>query len=205
MTRPAQGLHDDIALIDDALEPFTAPIVNERSGLRWMQRTLEDRRRHILDKIATAERSTLTARVGTATGTPDVPAAVAAAVLTAVQEHLCAAGEQVDWPDAVPEAQRRAALTLEVGDATTDGQRWELTLHRPAGPLDAQPTVAGGDRTAFDAAVDALFDALEDGGDDGELVGLVAEHGIALELAATPATGRPRTCALTRRTVATGG
>lgn len=205
MTRPAQGLHDDIALIDDALEPFTAPIVNERSGLRWMQRTLEDRRRQIMEKIATAERSTLTARVGTARGAPDVPAVVVAAVLTALQEHLHAAGEQVDWPEAVPEAQRRAALTLEVGDAAPDGRHWALVLRRPAGPFDAQPMVAGGGRTAFDAAVDVLFDTLEHDGDEARLAVLVAEHGITLELAATPATGQPRTDTLTPRSVAADG
>lgn len=203
MDSPAASLYDDVALIDEALEPFTGPEIDERSGLRWMQRALSERRAHILRNIAEAERSTLTVHVRTATGTPWVPLATVTALLDALQQALLAAGDEVPWPEVLGVDQRRAALTLEPGDAETTGERWQITLHRPAGPLHAQPLTDDGDRLAVDAAMVVMIDALtEDAGDVGRVA---VTSGLIVDLVAAPVSADRRELTIDRHTARTGG
>lgn len=203
MDSPAESLYDDVALIDDTLEPFTGPEVTERSGLRWMQRTLTERRAHIMARIAEAERSTLTVRVRSATGTHSVPIATLTALLDALQQALLAAGAEVSWPQALGDDQRRAALTLEPGDADTTEEQWQIALHRPAGPLSAQPVTDDGDRLAIDAAMVALLDALaEDAGDIGRIV---VTSGLTVDLVAAPVSADARDLTIDRHTARTDG
>lgn len=203
MDSPAASLYDDVALIDDALEPFTGPEVDERSGLRWMQRTLTQRRAHIMAQIAEAERSMLTVRVRSASGTPSVPVTTVTALLDAVQQALSAAGDEVAWPDALGDPERRAALALEPGDAETTDEHWQIALHRPAGPLRSQPLTDGGDRLAVDAAMGVLLDALAQ--DAGDIGGIAVTSGLTVELAAAPVSGAARDLTIDRHTVRTNG
>lgn len=198
MDSPAADLHDDVALIDAALEPFTAPEVNERSGLRWLQRTLTERRAHITAKIDEAERSTVTVRVCAASGSPWVPLPVVTALLAALHEALQTAATEIDWPDALDDPQRRAAVTLEPGDADAGDDWWRIELHRPAGPLNAQPVTADGDRLAVDAALTAMADAVE--ADPGQVGRIVVASGLTVELRISPVSGDTRTLTLDRHT-----
>lgn len=203
MDSPAASLYDDIALIDEALAPFTGPAINERSGLRWMQRTLAERRAHIMRNIAEAERSTLTMRARTATGAPWVPVTTVTALLDALQQALLAAGDEVSWPEVLDDDQRRAALTLEPGQADADDEWWQITLHRPAGPLHAQPVTDDGDRLAVDAATVAMLDALaQDAGDVGRIA---VTSGLTVEIVAAPVSADPRELRIDRHTARTGG
>lgn len=203
MESPAASLYDDVALIDDALEPFTGPEVDERSGLRWMQRTLTQRRAHIMAQIAEAERSTLTVRVRSASGTRSVPVTTVTALLDAVQQALFAAGDEVAWPDALGDPERRAVLALEPGDAEMTDEHWQIALHRPAGPLRSQPLTDGGDRLAVDAAMGVLLDALAQ--DAGDIGGIAVTSGLTVELAAAPVSGAARDLTLDRHTARTDG
>jgi hypothetical protein len=203
MDSPAKSLYDDVGLIDEALEPFTGPEVDERSGLRWMQRTLIERRAHIMDSIAEAERSTLTVRVRSATGTSSVPLATVTALLDALQQALLAAGDEISWPEALGDDQRRAALTLEPGDAETTDERWQIALHRPAGPLNAQPLTGDGDRLAIDAVMVALLDALAD--DAGAVGRIVVASGLTVDLVAAPVSADARDLTIDRHGARVGG
>lgn len=199
MIAPADSLHADIEVIDRALEPFGAPHVNEYPGLRWMQRTLEQRRAHIMSKIAEVEQSTLTLRLRTATGSSVVPARTVATLLDALQHQLHVAAEQVEWPPDLPEQRREDALTLEV-DAVHSGEGpWSVNLQRPSGPLSAQPPAATGERLAFDVAVDRMLDRFVDG-DSGDFGVLVSDEGLSVEVITAPATGDGRTVVLDRHT-----
>lgn len=198
MDSPADNLYDDLALIDDALEPFTGPEADERSGLRWMQRTLSERRTHIMTKIAEAERSTLTVQVRSASGSPWVPVPVVTALLDALHEALQAAATGLDWHDALDDAQRRAAVTLEPDEAGAEDGWWRIALHRPAGPLSAQPLTAHGGRLTVDAALSAMIDTLE--ADPGHVGRIVVASGLTVELRITPVSGDPRTLTLDRHT-----
>jgi hypothetical protein len=199
MNNPAADLYADIARIDQALEPFTGPEVEERPGLRWMQRTLQERRGHILRKIAQTERSTLTVRVRTVDGSGAVPAVVASSVLDAVQRALYDAAATVDWPDGLDVDARRSAATLVVGDATSDDEQWALELHRPTGPFSAQPLTAAGDALAIDAALMALLDAARETPD--ELGELVLGHGLSIDLVVTPTSGSAAETSIDRHTL----
>jgi hypothetical protein len=203
MDSPAASLYDDIALIDEALAPFTGPEVNERSGLRWMERTLTERRAHIMRNIAEAERSTLTVRVRTATGAPWVPVATVTALLDALQQALLAAGDEVSWPEVLGDDQRRAALTFEPGHADVDDEWWQIALHRPAGPLRAQPLSNDGDRLAVDAAMVAMLGALAE--DAGDLGRIAVTAGLTVEVVAAPVSADPCELTIDRHTARTGG
>lgn len=203
MNSPAESLYDDVDLIDIALEPFTDPQVNERSGLRWMQRTLLGRREHIMDSIAAAERSTLTVQVRSAAGTASVALTTVTALLDGLQQALLAAGDAVAWPEALGDDQRRHGLTLEPGDADTTDEHWQIALHRPAGPLRAQPVTDSGDRLAVDAALEALLEALKV--DAGEIGRIVVANGLTVELATTPVAGAARELTIDRHTMPAAG
>lgn len=199
MIAPAASLHADVEVIDRALEPFGAPHVNEYPGLRWMQRTLEQRRAHIMGNIAEVEQSTLTLRLRTATGASAVQARMVATLLYALQRELYAAADDVEWPPDLPEQRREDALTLEVEAVRSGEGPWSATVQRPSGPLSAQPPTAAGERLAFDAAVDSMLDRFV-AGDSGDLGVLVADEGLSVELVTAPATGDGRTIALDRHT-----
>ena len=203
MNSPADSLYDDVDLIDTALEPFTDPQVNERSGLRWMQRTLLGRREHIMDSIAAAERSTLTVQVRSAAGTASVALTTVTALLDGLQQALLAAGDAVAWPEALGDDQRRHALTLEPGDADTTDEHWQITLHRPAGPLRAQPVTDSGDRLAVDAALEVLLETLKV--DAGEIGRIVVANGLTVELATAPVSGAGRDLTIDRHTTHADG
>ena len=190
MDSPAAKLNDDVALIDEALEPFTDPEVVDRSGLRWMRRTLIERRAHIIGKIAEAERSTLTVRLRSATGRASVPLTTVTALLDALQPALLAASEDVPWPESLEDDQRRAALTLEPSDAETTDEQWQIALHRPAGPLSAQPVTDDGDRLAFDT---------------GNVGRIVLTSGLTVHLAAAPVSADARDVTLDRHSPRAGG
>lgn len=201
MDSPAASLHDDVELIDDALKPFSGPEIEERPGLRWMQQTLTQRRAHVVRQIAETERTTLTVRLRSASGTSSIAVPTVTAVLDALQQALLAAADEVAWPDAFDHAERRATLTLEPGDAEATDEHWQIALYRPAGPLRSQPVTADGDRLAVDAAMAAMADALEA---DPEQVGrIVMASALTVELRVTPVSGDTRTLALDRHTVAT--
>ncbi len=179
MNGPADSLRRDLAQLDEALEPFSAPLADERAGLRWMQRTLHERRAQILDKIAATEDSTVALRLRTARGTAAVGVDSATALLDAIQRSVTAAADDLAWPAGLDASQRRAAVRLEVGAADRSDGWWTITLHRPAGPLAAQPRLDDG-RLAFDAAVDALLDRLDD--ESCEIAQVATAEQVLLEL-----------------------
>lgn len=195
MIDPAASLHADVAVVDEALEPFSAPQVNEYAGLRWMQRALEQRRAHIVAKIDEAEISTLTLRLRTADRSPAVRATTVATVLDALQRQLSAAADEVEWPTDIPDRRRAAALVCEVDTVTGTEGPASITVQRPSGPLQAHPPTADGQRLAFDAAVDVLLDALLAGG-SGDLGALVSGEGLSIEITTSPATGEGRVVVL---------
>lgn len=200
MNGPADSLWHDVALLDEALEPFSAPEVDERSGLRWMRRTLTQRRAQIVEKIAEAEQSAVTVRARTAAGSGAVTATVAARLLEAVQRAVRVAADDLAWPDDLSGRQRTDAVELEVAAAGSDDEQWWITLHRPAGPLTAQPTLTGGDRLAVDAALETMVERFLDG-DTGGLGDLVLAEGLSLEVTISPATTGSRAVAIDRQTV----
>jgi hypothetical protein len=202
MNNPAADLYEDISRIDEALEPFTGPQVEERPGLRWMQRTLRQRREHILHKIAETERSTLTVRARTADGSGAISAAMASSMLEVVQQALYDAAATVAWTDALGDDARRRAVTLVVGDATSDDEQWTAELHRPAGPFGAQPVTPDGDTLAVDAALAALLDTAAT--TPGAMAALVLEHGLTVDLAVAPATGTAAATSIDRHTAGAG-
>ncbi|HEX6256049.1 MAG TPA: hypothetical protein VFZ70_09580 [Euzebyales bacterium] len=202
MNTPAAELYEAIAHIDEALEPFTGPQVEERPGLRWMHRTLQQRRDHILSRIARTERSTLTVRVRTAAGSSAVPAVVVSSVLDRVQQALYEASTTVSWPDGLDDAARRDAVTLVVGDAAAEEDEWAVELHRPVGPFSAQPLTADGGALAVDAALAALLRAVEPA--PGALGTLVLDHGLSIDLATAPATGEAAAASIDRHTLRSG-
>jgi hypothetical protein len=196
---PAASLYEDLARIDEALAPFSAPATDEHAGLRWMRRTLVERREHVENQIAGIERSTITITLDSAVpGVATPSAATVAALLEAVQDELRVAARSLDWPDEWPQAQRDTATTLQVGTAGHDDDQWSIELQRPAGPLDAQPTMPDGERLVFDAAVEHLLDRLEDGRHE-QLVRLVLDLDLPLTLTLTPVTGDTRTVELSRQ------
>lgn len=200
MTGPADSLWRDVELLDEALEPFSAPAVDERSGLRWMRRTLTERRAQIVAKIAEAEQSTVTVRVRSAAGSGAVTATVVARLLEAVQRAVRDAAEDIAWPDDLTARQRSDAVRLEVEAAGSDDEQWWITLHRPAGPLSAQPVVTDSACLAIDAALVAMVERFLDG-DTGGLGDLALAEGLTLEVTVTPATTGSRTVAVDRQTV----
>lgn len=202
MTNPAANLYEDIAQIDSALEPFTGPQVEERPGLRWMRRTLVERREHIEGKIAEAERSTLQLQVRTASGSGAVPVRIAATLLDAVQRAIDAAAREVDRTDGLPAARAGDALRFEVGAAEASAAQWQITLRRPAGPLSAQPMLGDGTTLLVDAVLEALLRRCAEG-DAGDLGQLVTTEGLSLDLTTTSATGDGGTVSLDRHTLTT--
>jgi hypothetical protein len=203
MDSPAASLHDDLALIDDALEPFTGPQIEERPGLRWMRQTLTQRRAHIVRQIAETERSTLTVRLRSASGTASIAVPTITALLDALQQTLLATADEIAWPDAFGDAERHAALTLEPGDAEATDEHWQIALHRRAGPLRSQPVTTDGDRLAVDAALATLLDALaQDAGDIGRIV---ATSGLTVDLATAPVAGAARDLTIDRHTMPAAG
>ena len=196
---PAASLYEDLARIEEALEPFSAPGTDEHAGLRWMRRTLIERREHVEHQIAGIERSTLTITLDSAVpGAATPTAATVAALLTAVQDEVRVAARSLDWPDEWPQAQRDTATTLQVATAEHSGDPWSIELQRPAGPLTDQPTMPDGERLVFDAAVEHLLDRLEEGRHE-QLIRLVLDLDLPLTLTLTPVTGDTRTVELTRQ------
>lgn len=205
MNNPAASLYDDLAKIDEALEPFRDPQISEHPGLRWMQQTLVERREHVREQIEKVEHSALTVALGPAPPGAQAPAAeTVAALLTVLQQELHDAAASLEWPEAWPHAQRDAATTLHVaaasegdGDGNGDGngEPWSLDLRRAAGPLAAQPTMPDGEHLVFDAAVARLLDRI-DGGQAEALARLVVERDLPVTLTATAPGGETRTLQL---------
>lgn len=199
MKNPAASLYEDLARIEDALEPFSAPEIDEHAGLRWMRQTLIERRQHVQGQISRIERSTLTLTVASAAAGVAAPTAEAVAMLlVTVQDEVGVAARALDWPDQWPQAQRVTATTLQVGTAGHTGEQWYVELRRPAGPLDAQPTTPDGEHLVFDAALERLLDRLEDGQHE-RVLRMVLDTDLQLTLTLTTVTGETRTVELSRQ------
>lgn len=199
MKNPAASLYEDLARIDEALEPFNAPAIEEHAGLRWMRQTLLERRKHVQSQIDGIERSTLTITVSsTVPGTATPVAATVAALLTAVQEEVWSAARSLDWPDQWPQVQRDAGTVLQVGSAGHSDDQWYVELQRPAGPLEAQPTMPDGEHLVFDTAVEHLLRRLEKGKHD-RLLRLVLDSDLPVTLTLTTVTGETHTVELNQQ------
>jgi len=201
MKNPAASLYEDLSRIEEALEPFNAPQTNEHAGLRWMRQTLVERHEHVQNQITGIERSTLTVTVGAdADATAAPPAETVAALVTAVQQEVWVAARSLDWPDQWPESQRDTATTLQVAAAGHADEQWYLELQRPAGPLEAQPTMPDGEHLVFDAAVGRLLDGLEERRHD-HLLRMVLDTDLPLTLTLAAVTTGTRTLELNQQAV----
>jgi hypothetical protein len=201
MKNPAASLYEDLSRIEEALEPFNAPQTNEHAGLRWMRQTLVERHEHVQNQITGIERSTLTVTVGAdADATAAPPAETVAALVTAVQQEVWVAARSLDWPDQWPESQRDTATTLQVAAAGHADDQWYIELQRPAGPLEAQPTMPDGEHLVFDAAVGRLLDGLEERRHD-HLLRMVLDTDLPLTLTLAAVTTGTRTLELNQQAV----
>ncbi len=54
MNGPAESLRLDLQRIEQALEPFSTPVSDERPGLRWMADVLRARREHVRENLREA-------------------------------------------------------------------------------------------------------------------------------------------------------
>lgn len=201
MKNPAASLYEDLSRIEEALEPFNAPQTNEHAGLRWMRQTLVERHEHVQNQINGIERSTLTITLGAeADATAAPPAETVAALVTAVQQEVWVAARSLDWPDQWPQSQRDTATALQVAAAGHADEQWYLELQRPAGPLEAQPTMPDGEHLVFDAAVGRLLDGLEEGRHE-RLLRMVLDTDLPLTVTLAAVTTGTRTLELNQQTV----
>lgn len=201
MKNPAASLYEDLSRIEEALEPFNAPQTNEHAGLRWMRQTLVERHEHVQNQINGIERSTLTITLGAeADATAAPPAETVAALVTAVQQEVWVAARSLDWPDQWPQSQRDTATTLQVAAAGHADEQWYLEMQRPAGPLEAQPTMPDGEHLVFDAAVGRLLDGLEEGRHE-RLLRMVLDTDLPLTVTLAAVTTGTRTLELNQQTV----
>ena len=199
MKNPAASLYEDLSRIEEALEPFNAPQTNEHAGLRWMRQTLVERHEHVQNQINGIERSTLTITLGAeADATAAPPADTVAALVAAVQQEVWVAARSLEWPDQWPQSQRDTATTLQVAAAGHADDQWYIELQRPAGPLEAQPTMPDGEHLVFDTAVEHLLRRLEKGTHD-RLLRLVLDSDLPVTLTLTTVTGETHTVELNQQ------
>lgn len=186
-----EALRSDLDRIDQALDAFDAPIVEDRPGLRWMRDVLSARREHVRESLRDAETTALIVSLEAPPSTRwTVPLVTR---LTSVLQQAIHAAARVSDGDADD-------AELVVRTMSADGASLRVVLERPEGPLEALRVDRDG-RPRIDAAVDALVAALEDPAEEEAdaiqaLAELVVSSGVVATLEARCIDQEPRTAVL---------
>jgi hypothetical protein len=175
-----EQLIDQLAALEEALESYRDPVVDEHAGLRVMHDTLTERAEHIRSTIARAQTSTLTV---TLSGPAVADGTVAAPLLGELLGALQSAAHAEVHSD-----EQRTATTLHLAWVEADGGEVRIELVRPHGPMEAQLVDADTGELLFDRAVLHLLASLGPGAEPSkavaDLAAMLVRDPLSLELSA---------------------
>lgn len=203
MTNGLEQLRHELMRLDETLQAFEAPVVDELPGLRLMRRTLQDRRSQVADKVRDVERCQVIVALDEI-GRPDdgVPAELLADVLTALQTSLRSLARELtdSWEPPLDAAVVAGEVTLWLVDWDA-GNPPTATLHFLRSP-EEQLVDAETHQSLLERLLETFATAV-DAGRAGEalspLATIIIDRAVRLQVTTVVSGGASREVPLDRR------